>query len=119
MRFESVRVENDELGVFFGDVYTIKDNVDSKSPVNSFRLLKPTADKVCDWLNENIKEFDYFDGEVKAAIKILWNDDEYEYKVVDDVHIITELKETTVSGGDILNILSNARINSVEIGYCK
>lgn len=121
MRFESVEVRNEPLNEFFGDaVYTIKDNVDSNSPVRYFRLLKPTADKVCDWLNELVgEEVKPFGDKVKEAIDYLWDDDEYQYFVVDDIHIIIEVKDTGVGLGDVYSVLPDATIDCRDISSFK
>ena len=120
MRFESVKIENELLNAVYGDIYTIKDNMDDDSPVNTFRFLKPTADKICDWLNELVgEEAESFEDKVKEAIDYLWDDDEYEYFVIDDIHIIIEVKETNVSIGEIYDILPDASISYKDISWNK
>ena len=120
MRFESVKVENEILDAIYGDVYTIKDNVDSNSPVNTFRLLKPSADVICKWLNNLVgEEAKSFDDKVKEAIEYLWDDDEYQYFVVDGMHIIIEVKETRVGISEIRDILPDAIITYKDIGWYK
>lgn len=120
MRFETVKIENESLNAIYGDIYTIKDNVDDDSPVNTFRFLKPTADKVCDWLNELVgEEVKPFDDKVKEAIDYLWDDDEYQYFVVDDMHIIIEFKDTSVGLGDVYNVLPDATIDCMDISPFK
>lgn len=120
MRFETVKIENEKINYVYGDIYTIKDNVDDDSPVNTFRFLKPTADKVCDWLNEFVGgEAESFDDEVKNAIEYLWDDDEYFYFVIDDMHIIMEVKGTSISINDVRDALPNTIISYKDIGWHK
>lgn len=120
MRFETVKIENESINAIYGDIYTIKDNMDDDSPVNTFRFLKPTADKVCDWLNELVgEEAKSFDDKVKEATKYLWDDDEYFYLVVDDMHIIIEVKDTGVGLGDVYDVLPNATIDCMDISSFK
>ena len=120
MRFESVKVENEILDAIYGDVYTIKDNVDSNSPVNTFRLLKPSADVICKWLNNLVdEEAESFDDKVKEAIEYLWDDDECLHFVVDDMHIIMEVKDTSVGLGDVYSVLPDATIDCMDISSFK
>lgn len=120
MRFETVKIENESLNAIYGDIYTIKDNVDDDSPVNTFRFLKPTADKVCDWLNGLVdEEAESFEDKVKEAINYLWDDDEYEYFVIDDMHIIMEVKGTSISINDVRDALPNTIISYKNIGWHK
>ena len=120
MRFETVKIENEPINYVYGDIYTIKDNVDDDSPVNTFRLLKPSADKVCKWLNGLVgEEAESFEDEVKNAIEYLWDDDEYFYFVIDDMHIIMEVKGTSISINDVRDALPNAIISYKDIGWHK
>ena len=120
MRFETVKIENESLNAIYGDIYTIKDNVDDDSPVNTFRFLKPTADKVCDWLNGLVdEEAESFDDIVKEAIDYLWDDDEYEYFVVDGMHIVMEVKESFIGINQLRNALPDAIITYKDIGSYK
>ena len=120
MRFETVKIENESLNVIYGDIYTIKDNVDDDSPVNTFRFLKPTADKVCDWLNGLVdEEAESFEDKVKEAINYLWDDDEYEYFVVDGMHIVIEVEETGIGVNQLREALPDAIIIYKDISYYK
>ena len=96
MRFEVEKVENETINAIYGDVYTIKDNFDEKSPINeSFRLLKPSADKICDWLNGNVKPITV-EMEIKSLVKSLWKDDEIVLEKCGAVYSITEIKPTNI-----------------------
>ena len=120
MRFETVKIENESLNAIYGDIYTIKDNVDDDSPVSTFRLLKSSADNVCKWLNELVgEEAESFDDKVKEAIEYLWDDDEYEYFVVDGMHIVMEVKETFIGVNQFREALPDAIITYKMIGSYK
>ena len=120
MRFETVKIENESLNAIYGDIYTIKDNVDDDSPVNTFRFLKPTADKVCDWLNELVgEEVKPFGDKVKDAMEYLWDDDECLHFVVDGMHIVMEVKETFIGVNQFREALPDAIITYKMIGSYK
>ena len=104
-RFEIKKVENETLNVFYGDVYTIKDNLDEDSPVKSFRFLKPTAERICDWLNENVKKVETPEEKIHKAMDELWCSDAIRMEKVNNIFYLIERKDTCVTYDDIAYVL--------------
>lgn len=106
MRFEIEKVENESINLIYGEVYCVKDNQDSKSPVNDFRMLKPSAERVCKWLNENIKEVELSPvDKLENALKELYEPDEVQLNYHEGLFFIVEIKDTDVTAQLIANKL--------------
>ena len=123
MRFEIEKIEDEPITLIYGDIYTIKDNMDENSPVNTFRFIKPNAEMVCDWLNENVlvepSEVESFDDRVNKAIKKLWKPHEYELRVFDDLYVVVEIRDTEVCSSDIEEAMPDAIVEYESPTYDK
>ena len=118
MRFEVEEVKDERINEIFGDVYKIKDNCDGDSPVNYFRLLKPRAIDVCEWLNENIEYVSYKDR-VNEVIDELWDIEEIRVERYKDMVIVVEKEDTKVFLHTIEKKIPNARVYAAPIEAMK
>lgn len=115
MRFKVGMVTGEPINEVFRDVYTIVDSMDEDSPVDGLRMLKPNADKFCDWLNENIKEKVLSPKEkIDKAVEELWQDDEVMVEYYGELFFLIELKGTYVLTSDIAEALG---IPDHKVGY--
>ena len=115
MRFKVGKVTGESITEVYGDVYTIVDSMDKDSPVSSLRMLKPNAEKFCDWLNENIKEKVLSPEEkIDKVVEELWEDDEVMVEYYNGLFFLIELKGTNVLIRDIAEALG---IPDHKVGY--
>lgn len=106
MRFKVGKVTGEPINEVYGDVYTIVDSMDEDSPVDGLRMLKPNAEKLCDWLNENIKEKVLSPKDrIDKAVKKLWQDDEVMVEYYGGLFFLIELKSTNVVTRNIADAL--------------
>jgi len=116
MRFKVGKVTGESISVVCcEDVCTIVDSMDEDSPVSSLRMLKPNADKFCDWLNENIKEKVLSPKDrIDKAVKKLWQDDEVMVEYYGELFFLIELKSTNIVTRNIADALG---IPDHKVGY--
>ena len=102
MRFKVGKVTGEQINKIYCDVYTIVDSMDEDSPVSGLRMLKPNADKFCDWLNENIKEKVLSpDEKIAKLVDKLWSEYEIQVEQYNGRFFLIEKEGTSITANDI------------------
>jgi hypothetical protein len=115
MRFEIKLVDDETINEIYGDVYKIKDNVDSDSPVDTFRLLKPSAERLCDWLNKNVNKVKTPDQKIHNVVDELWDTNEVRISKKGGSYYLIEKEDTSITNDKVARALGIRNVDYMVI----